>query len=167
MGNFATRQRLSQMSVSVDRRSHVIAIVAMVICIAAYASIRSEFRLRPTMPAEFFEGASLPADKRAAEERLARAYWKCAVAQLQWRYGYAHRLPEQAPADFSVTIEQAGRSANDQNLRAHYWQRLRELWGVSTVWQQHYEWNTISLTNSLQSAGQWLEDHMRRILGKI
>jgi hypothetical protein len=33
------------------------------------------------------------------------------------------------------------------------------------VWQQHYEWNTISLTNSLQSAGQWLEDHMRRIVG--
>jgi hypothetical protein len=74
-------------------------------------------------------------------------------------------LPEQAPADFSVTVEQAGRSANDQNLRAQYWQKLRELWAVSAIWQRHYEWNTISLTNSLQSAGQWLEDHMRRIVG--
>jgi hypothetical protein len=153
------------MSVSVHRRYDVIAIIVVVICIMAYASIRSEFRLRSTMPAEFFESSTVPREKRAVEERLAKAYWKCAVTQVQWRYGYAHRLPEQAPPDFSVTVEQAGRAANDQNLRARYWQKLRELWGVSALWQQRYEWNTISLRNSLQSAGQWLENHMRRIVG--
>jgi hypothetical protein len=150
---------------AVHRRYDVMAIAAAVIFLALYASIRSEFRLRPAMPMEFFDASRIPADKRAAEARIAEAYWKCAVTRIQWQYGYAHRLPDEPPAEFSVTTAQAGSAANDPALRARYWQKLRGVWDISTVWHQEYEWNTISLTESLQSAGQWLERQVRRIIG--
>jgi hypothetical protein len=150
---------------AVQRRYDIIAIIALVILVAAYASIRSEFRLRSAMPAEFFDASRVPAEKRAAAEKIANAYWKCAVTQIQWRYGYAHRLPDEPPAEFSITTAEAGSAANDSVLRARYWQKLHEVWGVSAVWHEQYEWNTISLRESLQSAGQWLESHMRRIVG--
>jgi hypothetical protein len=141
------------------------AVVALVTLIALYASIRSEFRLRATMPAEFFDASRVPAEKRAAEEKIAKAYWKCAVQQIQWQYGYAHRLPDEPPAEFSVIAAEAGSAAQDSALRARYWQKLRGVWGVSTVWHEQYEWNTIVLRQSMQSAGQWLESTMRRIMG--
>lgn len=147
-------------------RTHEISfIVLLALAIAAYASIRSEFRLRSQMPAEFFDGSRVPAAKRAAEEKIASAYWNCAVNQVQWKYGYAHRLPEQPPVEFVVTPEQVGSAAHDQGLRARYWQKLRDVWGISTVWHKEYEWNSSTLQNSLQSAGEWLESHMRRIVG--
>jgi hypothetical protein len=150
---------------AVQRRYDIIAIVVFVILVALYASIRSEFRLRAEMPVEFFNASRIPAEKRAAEEKIAEAYWKCAVTQIQWQYGYAHRLPDEPPAEFSVTTAEAGSTAKDSAVRGRYWQKLRAVWGISTVWHQQYEWNTISLTQSLQSAGQWLETHMRRIVG--
>jgi hypothetical protein len=151
---------------AVHRKHEMLAIVAVVLCIAAYASFRTEFRLRPAMPVEFFDGSRVPAEKRAVEERIAKAYWKCAVSQIQWQYGYAHRLPDEPPAEFSVTTAEAGSAANDSAVRARYWQKLRAVWGVSAVWQEQYEWNTISLTQSLRSGGDWLERHMRRIIGQ-
>jgi hypothetical protein len=150
---------------AVHRRYDIIAIVAAVILLALYASIRSEFRLRPAMPVEFFDASRVPAEKRAAEAKIAEAYWNCAVTQIQWQYGYAHRLPDEPPAEFSVTVAAAGSAAQDSAVRARYWQKLRGVWGISTVWHQEYEWNTISLTESLQSAGQWLERQARRIIG--
>ncbi len=149
----------------VQRRYDIIAIAFVAICLAAYASIHSEYRLRQRMPVEFFDPSSVPAAKRPSEEKIARAYWNCAVTQVQWKYGYAHRLPEEPPADFSLTAEQAGSAARDTALRDRYWQKLRGLWGVSTMWERHYEWNTDTLRNSLQSGGRWLEDLGRRILG--
>jgi len=149
----------------VHRRYDIIAIIALVILVVLYASLRSEYRLTATMPVEFFDASRMPAEKRAAEKRIAEAYWKCAVSQIQWRYGYAHRLPDEPPAEFSVTASEAGSAANDSAIRTRYWQKLRGVWDVSTVWHKQYEWNTISLTQSLQSAGQWLESHMRRIVG--
>jgi hypothetical protein len=147
------------------RRHDIIYIVLLAIAIAAYASVQTEFRLRSQMPAEFFDASRAPAAKRAAEEKIASAFWKCAVNQVQWKYGYAHRLPEEPVPEFVVTPEQVGSAAHDQALRVHYWQKLRDVWGISTVWHKEYEWNPSTLQNSLQSAGQWLELHMRRIIG--
>ena len=146
------------------KRHDITYIVILAIAIAAYASIRSEYRLRSEMPAEFFDGSKASASKRAAEEKIAKAYWNCAVNQVQWKYGYAHRLPEEPPPEFAVTIEQAGNAAKDPVLRARYWQRLRDVWGISTVWHKQYEWNPSTLRNSVQSAGDWLELHMRRLV---
>ena len=84
------------------------------------------------------------------------AVWLCSSASRRTAGGvFRHRSAE------------AGSAANDSAVRARYWQKLRGVWGVSTVWHKQYEWNTISLTQSLQSAGQWLESHMRRIVGYL
>jgi hypothetical protein len=148
-----------------EKRHDIIYIVLLAIAVAAYASIRSEYRLRSEMPVEFFDSSRAPAAKRYQDEKIAKAYWNCAVNQMQWKYGYAHRLPEEPPAEFAVTTEQVGTAARDQTLRARYWQRLRDVWGISTVWHKQYEWNPSTLRNSMQSAGEWLELHMRRIIG--
>jgi len=155
---------------AVHRKLDIVAIVAVVLCILAYASFRSEFRLREQMPAEFFDASQVRKDqvrkdRQASEEKIARAYWKCAVTQIQWKYGYAHRLPEEPPEEFTVTVEDAGAAAHDTVLRTHYWTRLRMFWNESSIWQEKYTWSPISLKESLRSAGQWLELHMRRIVG--
>ncbi len=150
---------------AVYRRYDIVAILVAVLGIVAYASFSVEFRLRPGMPVEFFDPSQVAPAKRAAEEKLARAYWQCAVKQIQWKYGYAHRLPEEPPVEFSVAAADAGSGAHDSAARARYWQRLRAAWEVPALWEEQYEWNAISFKDSLHSAGQWLELHMRRIVG--
>jgi hypothetical protein len=147
------------------RRHDLTFIVVIVLCVVAYASFRTEFRLRENMPVEFFDPSRVPAGHRASEEKIARAYWKAAVTQVQWVYGYAHRLPDEPPDEFVVTNGEAGPAAHDPAVRARYWQKLRDVWGISAVWHEKYEWNTIVLRQSFQSAGQWLESMMRRITG--
>jgi len=149
----------------VHRKHDIMAIVAVVLCILAYASFRVEFRLRARMPAEFFDASRLPPNKRVSEEKIARAYWKCAVEEVQWKYGYAHRLPDEPPDEFQVTAEEAGAAAHDPAVRARYWQKVRDVWVISGVWHRQYEWNSVVLRQSLQSAGEWLESTMRRITG--
>jgi len=147
---------------AVHRKYDIAAILLVVLCILVYASFRPEFRLRPEMPAEFFDGSTFPAAKRASEEKIARAYWRCAVSEVQWKYGYAQRLPDDPPPEFSIHVAEV---LNNPLSRGRYWQKLRQVWGVSATWQEHYEWNTISLRDSFRSAGQWLEEQMRRIIG--
>jgi hypothetical protein len=148
---------------AVHRKHDIVAIVVVVLCVLAYASFRSEFRLREQMPVEFFDVSQVPKGRQAAEEKAARAYWKCAVSQIQWKYGYAHRLPDEPPEEFAVTVEDAGDTA--AALRSHYWIRLRVIWNDSRIWQDKYVWSPISLKESMQSAGQWLERHMQSIVG--
>jgi hypothetical protein len=148
---------------AVRRRYDIPAIIAVVLAIVVYASFRSEYRLRERMPVEFFDASTVAPKKRAAEESIAKAYWKCAVTEVQWKYGYAHRLPEQVPAEFSIS--NGNGRGGDPAVRLFYWQRLRSIWIVSSVWEKQYEWNRISLTNSFRSAGAWLEQHMRAIVG--
>lgn len=74
-------------------------------------------------------------------------------------------LPDEPPDEFQVTTEEAGAAANDSAVRARYWQKLRNVWVISGAWHEQYEWNTIVLRQSLQSAGQWLESTIRRITG--
>jgi hypothetical protein len=150
---------------AVHRRHDILAIVIVVLCVVAYAAFRTDLRLREQMPTEFFDGAHLPPPQRASEEKIARAYWKCAVTQIQWKYGYAHRLPDEPPDEFSVTAEEAGAAAGNSALRSRYWQRLRVIWDATDIWQEHYEWSPIVFKESLQSAGDWLERLMRRVTG--
>jgi hypothetical protein len=150
---------------SIHRRHDILAIVILVLCVVGYASFRSDFRLREQMPAEFFDGSHLPPSQRASEEKIARAYWKCAVTQIQWKYGYARRLPVDPPDEFAINKEEVGAPARDSAARDRYWQRLHAIWGTSGIWQQHYEWNPNVFKESLQSGGDWLGRLMRRVTG--
>jgi hypothetical protein len=151
---------------AVRRRYDVIVIVALVLAVIAYGSFRSEFRLQSDMPTEFFDGSQLPPAKRAAEEKIAGAYWGCAVKQVQWKYGYASRLPDEPPPEFSASASEIGPVANDEVVRRHYWQQLRTTWSVSSAWKNQYEWSSISFQQSLRSAGDWWGHLVRNVMGK-
>jgi hypothetical protein len=150
---------------TVHRRHDIPAIVVFVLCVVAYGSFRTDYRLRERMPTEFFNTSQVPAKVRDSEEKIARAYWACAVSQIQWKYGYAHRLPSDPPEEFVVTAEAVGPVAKDPVLRSRYWQRLRAIWDASGIWERKYELNPLVFKQSAESAGLWLERLMRRITG--
>ena len=141
------------------RHKHDIAVIIIVVIgIVGYASLRSELRLRRDMPAQFFDSSRFTQQKRVLEEKVAKAYWNCAVNQIQWQYGYGHRLPEEPPLEFSVSIDEIGPAVRDEAMRRVEWQRLRQVWNVSEVWNIHYELSFVSLRSSLHSAGNWWDD---------
>jgi hypothetical protein len=159
------REELKVAPVVVHRRHDVLLIIALVLAVIAYGSFRSEFRLRSDMPIEFFDGSHFPHAKRAAEEKIAKAYWSCAVKQVQWKYGYAQRLPEEPPPEFSISASEIGPVARDEAVRRHYWQQLRATWDVSNAWKTEYEWDTISFRQSLRSAGEYWGRLTRNLMG--
>src|SRR5438270_5589661 len=94
----------------------------------AYASFQPKFRLRTALPREFIdESSSWPGEKRVSEEKVARAYWNCAVTQIQWKYGYGHRLPQDLPLEFAVQV-----------------------WYLPSIWEKDDGWDVLSITNSLR-----------------
>ena len=136
---------------AVNRRFDIFVVIGLVLCLVGYASFRTEYRLRESMPVEYFDPSSLDMNKREAETKIARAYWKCAVTEIQWTYGYAQRLPVEPPPTFVIAKGEAGVGA-DAASRSRYWQRLRSVWGGSAIWEVHYGLSGISLTGSLRSA---------------
>ena len=151
---------------AVRRKFDIIIVIGLVVGAIAYGASRSEFRLRPDMPVEFFDGSRLPTTKRASEEKIAKAYWNCAVKQVQWKYGYASRLPDDPPPEFSVTASEIGPVANDDAVRRHYWRQLHAVWNVSSAWKTQYEWSSISFRQSLRSAGDWWGQLTRNMMGQ-
>ena len=148
------------------RKYDVLAVIALVLGVLAIASFRSEFRLHATMPPEFFDAKRVAGEKRASEERIARAYWKCAVTQVQWKYGYAHRLPEQPPQEFALNESELGLLARDEAARRYYWHQLRTVWAVSGVWQNHWEFSFVAFRQSMQTGGEWWKELVRSIVGE-
>ena len=147
------------------RKYDVAAIVILVLALLAFASFRSEFRLVSQMPPEFFDAKQFPRDRRVAEEQIAKAYWDCAVKQVQWKYGYAHRLPDEPPAEFSASASDVGPGANNEKVRRYYWQKLRTTWNVSSVWKSQWEWNFVAFRESLRTGSDLWRDLMRSVVG--
>lgn len=136
-------------------------VVAVIIGLLGYATLQPQYRLREDPPIEFLRVArSMPSEKRALEEKVARAYWKCAVTEIQWQYGYAHRLPQSAPVEFAIAREELGAAAFDADARARYWDKLQEVWYMRTVWNKEYGWNFRSLGERFQAAGRWFEERV-------
>jgi hypothetical protein len=148
------------------RRHDFIVIAALVLMVIAYGSFRSEFRLRPDMPIEFFDSSSLPKSKRASEEKIAAAYWDCAVKQVQWKYGYASRLPDEPPPEFSISESQVGPVASNEAVRRQYWQKLHVTWNVSSAWDTQYGLNSISFRQWLRSMADSWAGFVRSVMGR-
>ena len=129
-----------------------LAIIALVLVLRRMRSFRSEFRLQSEMPIEF---SMAPYRRKSAlRKRIAAAYWECAVKQIQWRYGYAHRLPDEPPAEFSVSASEAGRPPTMTPFAANIGRSCAD-WDVSSGVENEYEWNTIPCRNRCDPAGQW------------
>jgi hypothetical protein len=149
------------------RRKYDIAIIlTLVLAVLAYGSFSSEFRLKADMPAEFFEASQIPPSKRALEEKVAKAYWDCAVRQVQWKYGYASRLPDDPPPEFGLSSTEVGPIAKDEAVRRRYWQQLRATWHLESAWTNEYVWSSISFRQSLRTAGDWWGQETRNLLGQ-
>lgn len=150
----------------VRRKYDVAIIIGIVLVLLSFASFRSEFRLRRDMPTEFFDATRVPREKRSAEEKIAQAYWDCAVKEVQWKYGYAHRLPDDPPAEFKLSPADVGPIAKDETVRRNYWQKLRSTWNVSSAWKNQWEWSFFTFRESLRTGGDWWKELVRSIVGQ-
>src|SRR5579863_1865439 len=149
------------------RRKHDIAvIIGIVLVLLSIASFRSEFRLRSDMPTEFFDGTRIPHEKRMTERKIAQAYWDCAVKEVQWKYGYAHRLPDDPPAEFMLSPVDVGPIAKDETVRRYYWQKIRSTWNLSSAWKNQWEWSFSTFRQSLRTGGDWWKELVRSIVGQ-
>lgn len=112
-----------------------------------YASTRTVLRLRAVMPTQFVEApATATPRQRAAEERIALAYWNCALTFIQWKHTYGSVLPEEPPADFRIDDKAIGPPGAGAASRLRYWRRLRQLWFLPDAWASSPEWSTQWLT---------------------
>jgi hypothetical protein len=150
----------------VRRKFDIPAIVGLVLLLVSIASFRSEFRLQAEMPVEFFDGKHMESKRRASEERVARAYWNCAVEQVQWKYGYAHRLPDDPPAEFALFAAEVGPVANDQVVRRYYWRKLQATWIVTNMWKSQWSLSFVAFRESLRTGGDWWKELVRSIVGQ-
>lgn len=150
---------------SVNRKYDKAAILLIVVLVGFFA-FQPRFRLREDMPSEFVSDlGSVPSKQRAAEEKIARAYWHCAVTQTQWTYGYGQRLPESPPAEFNVDPTELGPESIQTATRERYWKHLQHVWYLPTAWNKTYAWDVNAVTSSLDSAGAWLESQLARLTG--
>jgi hypothetical protein len=128
-----------------------IVIPLLAVGLLAYMSYRPKFRLRPDMPPAFADvSSSLPSQKRIPEQVIAKAYWECAVTEIQWKYSRTY-LPPSPPPDFTIASEAAGPNANDPDTRARYWLKLQEVWYLPNTWDKSYEWDLEWLKDPLVS----------------
>jgi hypothetical protein len=149
---------------AVRRKYDIPVIVALFLATVGYGASRTEYRLQPSMPREFFDSSVVPAAKRASELKIAAAYWDCAVRQIQWKYGYASRLPNEPPPEFSVSPTEFGAAAQDANTRSRYWLQVRKIWNMSSAWKTEHQWSSISFLQSLRSIGEWWGQVTRNIM---
>jgi len=108
-------------------------------------SIRPLRDLRSDPPAEFF-GERQDGDRMRAEaeERLARAYWRSAIRDIQPKHRFGTNLPEEAPLEFKAEGAglQSGNPRSDADTRNGYWRRLRQVWAQPQSWEKSYVWDT-------------------------
>lgn len=127
-----------------------------------YLSTRPMMRLQADAPPEFLGPSAVARfNRRQAEDRVARAYWDCAVSLVQWEHTYGTPLPEYPPDDFRIDVKTYGSDAASQPTRLRYWNKLRETWLLPISWRQSREWSTAWLTEPVHKAVNWLGDTFR------
>ncbi len=127
-----------------------------------YLSYQPIFRLSTKMPAEFAD-ATGSAQQRAAEAKIAGAYWDSLVRSVQWKYGYGYYLPQEPPAEFTVNRPDLGASATDATTRVRYWRKAQQIWYVPGVWQKEYVWDFAWMTSWIQSGANWIYRQWERL----
>jgi hypothetical protein len=148
----------------IRRRLDRLVIPLIVLLTVTYFSYHPQFQLNPQMPGEFVDGSVTgPAQRRPAEAKIANAYWACAVNNVQWQYGYGHRLPPDPPHEFNVTTKEAGGADPDASTRTRYWHRLQMFWSFPGAWKKTYVWDIAWTTSWIKSTGDWLYTHMPEI----
>jgi hypothetical protein len=115
------------------------AIPLLAVGVVLYMSYRPKFRLRFDMPPSFVDTALPSASQKDVSEKIAKAYWDCAVTQIQWKYSRAY-LPPNPPPEFKVSADVTP-TAGDPTERDRYWQKLQEVWYLPSSWTETHEWD--------------------------
>jgi hypothetical protein len=120
--------------------------VVSVVLVAAfvYKSVDSVMQLRPEPPADFLGvNATWSTKQRAAEERLARAYWEAARKLSGTVHAFGTRLPDEPPGAFSVDAKSYPSLVEPGPVaRERYWRNLQKVWNDPEAWKYSYEWHT-------------------------
>ena len=113
----------------------------LLLSLFVYHSTRPRMRLTSDPPAQFLVARpEWDAKRREAEQRLARAFWDCAVKVIQRRYNYGSILPPTPPAEFRIDLRALPKgAAAPPESRDYYWKRLRVVWPVA--WKKVYGWD--------------------------
>jgi hypothetical protein len=120
-----------------------------------YLVTRPVMQLRVEPPAEFLSAVNqVDPEHRAAEERIARAYWDWAYLHLQRKYPFATQLPEDPPMEMEVygtdfhyaKTNKREERADPSDLEAEvtkrrYWQKLRQVWALPQAWEKSSLWD--------------------------
>jgi len=141
-------------------------IALLVVGFVAYASTRPTYRLRVDMPSEFLDApASWPPEKRATEDKVARAYWYCVLTVIQPKYSFGDPLPLNPPAEFKIITPDLAEGATDTDTRLDYWHRLQHIWYLAGTWRKEQRWNFQWLTDPVKSGVRRLHDYVERLVG--
>jgi hypothetical protein len=143
------------MSLFMKRKSDKLIIVLIFGGVFCYFSYRPHFEIAPQMPNEFLDRSAASRRQHVAEERLAQGYWKCVVTTIQWKYRYGETLPASPPAEFVIANNEGG---DDATARLRYWDKVHEVWYLSSTWQKQYKWSTAWITtwtDDIRAVGSW------------
>jgi hypothetical protein len=140
-------------------------LLAVPTALFVYASSQPITRLRPDMPSNFVDPPrNASAQQRAREERVAQAYWDCAVTLMQWQYTYGSPLPNKPPDDFQVDTADAVSWQVPPESRLRYWRRLQTLWNSPDAWTTWREWSTRWLTDPLSHGLEGIREYFRNLI---
>jgi len=148
----------SRLEMFVGRHFTAICLFIITAGLFAFASVKPTYRLRPEMPSDFVDKQTT-ATQRPAEERVARAYWDSVMLNVQWKYAYGQRLPQEPPREFAIPAAQFGGAAQDA-VRLRYWRQLQNVWFTPASWHQTYEWDFNWLTDWIDPTQRWLNNHV-------
>ena len=137
----------------------------LVVGLFTYASTRPTFRLRVDMPPEFLHApASWSPEKRATEEKVARAYWYCVVTVIQPKYSFGDPLPLNPPAEFKIITPDLPKGATDPDTRLGYWRRLQQIWYLAGTWGKEQTWNFQWVTHPVKSGVRRLHNYAKGLV---
>ena len=144
--------------------------LAILLGVIAFLSYQPVTRLRPDPPPSFLEmRKEWDAQRRAVEERAARAYWEQALQVVQVKYEYGAPLPTEPPAEFSIEKKGFPPGAHEASpaTRIRYWERLRVVWISPQAWEKSYEWSTAWVGESLVAFEQGILRLVDSIFGQF
>ena len=147
------------------RKSDKFVVVLLAGGLFCYLSYRPKFRISAQMPVEFLDTShAMTKTQRAAEEKLATAYWACVVNSIQWKYTYGNRLPAVPPPEFSITGGDPVAASNGSG-RERYWEKVQQVWNIPSIWTKQYEWDTgwtVAWTDDIKAVGNWFYARLPR-----
>lgn len=162
-----------QLSKPPGRKRHLstgLVVFVIVAGLFAYLSYRPVRRLRPDPPKGYIEmRREWDSKRRAAEERVARAYWKAAMEKVQPKYPFGAALPDSPPPEFTIEDKgfPSGGFETAPATRSRYWKETREAWVLRETWEESYRWSLVWFYDVVVNFQQAVWRNVERVLQRF